>query len=155
MDITNTIIGIVLFSFIIGPIYIINNKVKNKKSQALKALNELSVDKNDKFEEADFWNNDFGIGLKTEELCFIGKHENSVFKDVIRMKEIKKCSIVKLGRTGHPKENHDIVKLSLHLEFKTQKDIHLVFFETCPSHFIIGEEVRLANKWQQLINSKI
>ena len=90
MDITNTILGAVLFSFIIGPIYIINKNVKKKKSQALKALNELSVDKNDKFIEADFWNNDFGIGLKSEELCFIGKYEDSVFKDVIRMKEIKK-----------------------------------------------------------------
>ena len=155
MDITNTILGAVLFSFIIGPIYIINKNVKKKKSQALKALNELSVDKNDKFIEADFWNNDFGIGLKAEELCFIGKHENSVFKDVIRVKEIKKCTIVKTGKSGHPKENHDIVKLSLHLEFKTQKDINLVFFETSPTHFIIGEEVRLANKWQQLMSSKI
>ena len=155
MDITNTILGAVLFSFIIGPIYIINKNVKKKKSQALKALEELSLDKNDKFIEADFWNNDFGIGLKLEELCFIGKNEDSVFKDVIRMKEIKKCTIVKMGKSGHPKENHDIVKLSLHLEFKTQKDMHLVFFETSPTHFIIGEEVRLATTWQQLISSKI
>ena len=103
MDITNTILGAVLFSFIIGPIYIINKNVKKKKSQALKALNELSVDKNDKFIEADFWNNDFGIGLKSEELCFIGKYEDSVFKDVIRMKEIKKCTIVKIGKSGVPK----------------------------------------------------
>ena len=71
------------------------------------------------------------------------------------MKEIKKCTIVKIGKSGVPKETHDIVKLSLHLEFKTQKDINLVFFETSPTHFIIGEEVRLANKWQQLISSKI
>ena len=120
MDITNTILGAVLFSFIIGPIYIINKNVKKKKSQALKALNELSVDKNDKFIEADFWNNDFGIGLKSEELCFIGKYEDSVFQDVIRMKEIKKCTIVKIGKSGVPKETHDIVKFSLHLLFKSQ-----------------------------------
>lgn len=155
MDFTNTILGVVLFSFIIGPIYIINKNVKKKKSQALKALNELSVDKNEAFLEADFWNNDFGIGLKTNELCFIGKQEDSVIKDVIRMKEIKRCTIVKTGKSGHPKENHDIVKLSLHLEFKTQKHMDLVLFETSPSHFIIGEEVRIANKWEKLISSKI
>ena len=33
MDITNTVIGIVFFSLIIIPIFIINNNVKKRKNQ--------------------------------------------------------------------------------------------------------------------------
>lgn len=156
MDITNTIIGIALFSTIIIPIYLINSNVKKKRNKALKALNEISSNKNEKFSEVDLWNNSFGIGLKNDELCFLGKNEISEFKEVIHLNDVKKCSMVKVGKNGQvPNSNHDVVKLFLHLEFKNQKDINLVFFETSPSHFIIGEEMRIAKKWQELINSKL
>jgi hypothetical protein len=156
MDITNTIIGIVLSLAIITPIYIINSNVKKKRNQALKALNEISSNKNDKFSEVDLWNNSFGIGLKNNELCFLGKNEISEFKEIINLKEVKKSLIVKTNKTGQvPKSNHDIVKLSLHLEFKNQKSLNLVFFEASPSHFIVGEEMRIAKKWQELISSMI
>jgi hypothetical protein len=156
MDITNTIIGIVLSLTIIIPISLINSNVKKKRNQVLKALNEISSNKNEKFSEVDLWNNSFGIGLKNDELCFLVKNETSEFKETINLKEVKKCQMVKANKTGQePKSNHDIVKLSLHLEFKNQKNLNLVFFEASPAHFIIGEEIRIAKKWQELISSMI
>lgn len=156
MDITNTIIGIALFLTIIIPIYLINASVKKKRNQGLQILNELSSNKNEKFSEVDLWNNSFGIGLKNDELCFFGKNETSEFKEVIQLNEVKKSSMVKIGKNGQtPHSNHDIVKLFLHLEFKNQKDINLVFFETSSSHFIVGEEMRIAKKWQELISGKL
>ncbi|MEQ3690335.1 MAG: hypothetical protein ABNG98_02325 [Flavobacterium sp.] len=156
MDIPNTIIGIILSLAIIIPIYIINSNVKKKRNKLLKALNELSSNKSEKFSDVDLWNSSFGIGLKKNELCFLGKNETSEFKEIINLNEVKKCLLVKTNKIGQePKSNHDVVKLYLHLELEKKRSLNLVFFETNPSHFIVGEEMRIAKKWQELISSII
>ena len=156
MDITNTIIGIVFFSLIFIPIFIINNNVRKRKNQLLNTLNELSSDKNTKFSETDFWTNNSGIGIKGDELCFFRNGEEHSMKEVINLKDVKKCSLFQFDKHGNvPKSNHEINKLSLHLTFSNHKEINLVFFHIDAKNFIIGEEFRIAKKWQDIITSKI
>lgn len=156
MDTTNTIIGIVFLLLILVPIYVINNNVKKRKNQLLSTLNELSNDKNTKFSETDFWSNNSGIGLKGNLLAFFRKTEEIQVHEVIDLKEVKKCSLVQLDKHGNiPKNSHEINKLALHLMLNNHKEINLVFFNVDALNFIIGEEFRIAKKWQDIILSKI
>jgi len=156
MDITNTIIGIVFFSLIVIPIFIINNNVRKRKNQLLNTLNELSSDKNTKFLDADFWANSSGIGIKGDELCFFRNGEDHPMQDVIDLKEVKKCLLTQFDKHGNiPKSNHEINKLYLHLTLSNHKEINLIFYHADAINFIIGEEFRIAKKWQDIITSKI
>jgi hypothetical protein len=156
MDITNTIIGIVFFSLIIIPIFIINNNVRKRKNQLLNTLNELSSDKSAKFSDADFWSNNSGIGLKGDRLAYFRKSEEAQVNEVVDLKEVKKCVLVQFDKHGNtPKSNHEINKLALHLTLSNHKEIHLVFFHADAKNFIIGEEFRIAKKWLDIIISKI
>ena len=156
MDITNTIIGIVFFSLIVIPIFIINNNVRKRKNQLLSTLNELSSDKKTKFSETDFWTNTSGIGVKGDELCFFRKEEAHPIQEVINLNDVKKCSLVQFDKHGNvPKNNHEINKLALHLTLSNHKEINLVFFHADAVNFIIGEEFRIAKKWLDIITSKI
>jgi hypothetical protein len=156
MDITNTIIGIVFFSLIIIPIFIINNNVRKRKNQLLNTLNELSSDKNTKFSDIDFWANNSGIGLKGDMLAYFRKGEDIHIKEVINLKEVKKCALVQFDKHGNvPKNNHEINKLFLHLTLSNHKEIYIVFFHADAKNFIIGEEFRIAKKWLDIITSKI
>ena len=156
MDITNTIIGIVFFSLIIIPIFIINNNVRKRKNELLNTLNELSSDKNTKFLDADFWSNNSGIGIKGDMLAFFRKGEEAQVNEVVDLKEVKKCSLAQFDKHGNvPKNNHEINKLALHLNLSNHKEINLVFFHADALNFIIGEELRIAKKWQDIITNKI
>lgn len=156
MDITNTLIGIVFFSLIIIPIFIINTNVRKRKNQLLNTLNELSSDKNTKFSDTDFWANNSGIGLKGDMLAFFRKGEEAQVNEVINLNEVKKCSLAQFDKHGNaPKSNHEINKLALHLTLSNHKEINLVFFHADAVNFIIGEEFRIAKKWQDIITSKI
>ena len=156
MDITNTIIGIVFFSLIVIPIFIINNNVRKRKNQLLSTLNELSSDKKTKFSETDFWTNTSGIGVKGDELCFFRKEEAHPIQEVINLNDVKKCSLVQFDKHGNvPKNNHEINKLALHLTLSNHKEINLVFFHADAVNFIIGEEFRIAKKWLDIITSKV
>lgn len=156
MDITNTVIGIVFFSLIIIPIFIINNNVKKRKNQLLNTLNELSSDKNTKFSDTDFWSNNSGIGLKGDMLAYFRKADDTQVNEVVDLKEVKKCSLVQFDKHGNvPKNNHEINKLALHLTLSNHKEINLVFFHADAVNFIIGEEFRIAKKWLDIITSKI
>lgn len=156
MDITNTIIGTVFFLLIIIPIFVINTKSRIKKKQLLNTLNDLSVDKTTKFSETDFWNNDSGIGLKENILVFFRKEKNETKHDVVDLKEVKKCSLFQFDKHGNtPKNTDEINKLSLHLTLNNQKEMVLVFFHADAQNFVIGEEMRIAKKWQDIITSKI
>ena len=156
MDITNTIIGIVFFSLIVIPIFIINNNVRKRKNQLLSTLNELSSDKKTKFSETDFWTNTSGIGVKGDELCFFRKEEAHPIQEVINLNDVKKCSLVQFDKHGNvPKNNHEINKLALHLTLSNHKEINLVFFHADAVNFIIGEEFRIAKKWLDIIINKI
>jgi len=156
MDITNTVIGIVFFSLIIIPIFIINNNVRKRKNQLLSTLNELSSDKNTKFSDTDFWSNNSGIGLKGVMLAYFRKGEETQVNEVINLNEVKKCALVQFDKHGNvPKNNHEINKLALHLTLSNHKEINLVFFHADALNFIIGEEFRIAKKWQDIITSKI
>jgi hypothetical protein len=156
MDITNTIIGIVFFSLIFIPIFIINNNVRKRKNQLLNTLNELSSDKSTKFSDCDFWTNNSGIGIKGDMLAFFRKGEDAQINEVINLKEVKKCSLVQFDKHGNvPKSNHEINKLALHLTLSNHKEIHLVFFHADAKNFVIGEEFRIAKKWLDVITSKI
>ena len=156
MDITNTIIGAVFFLLIVIPIFIINNNVRKRKNQLLNTLNELSSDKNTKFSDTDFWSNNSGIGLKGDMLAFFRKGEEAQVNEVINLNEVKKCSLAQFDKHGNaPKSNHEINKLALHLTLSNHKEINLVFFHADALNFIIGEEFRIAKKWQDIITSKI
>ena len=156
MDITNTIIGIVFFSLIVIPIFIINNNVRKRKNQLLSTLNELSSDKKTKFSETDFWTNTSGIGVKGDELCFFRKEEAHPIQEVINLNDVKKCSLVQFDKHGNvPKNNHETNKLALHLTLSNHKEINLVFFHADAVNFIIGEEFRIAKKWLDIITNKI
>lgn len=156
MDTINTIIGTVFLLLILVPIYVINNNFKKRKKQLLSTLNELSFEDNTKFSETDFWNNASGIGLKGNVLAFFRKTEEIQQHEVIDLKEVKKCSLLQFDRHGNtPKTNHDINKLALNLALNDHKEINLVFFHADAKNFIIGEEFRIAKKWQDIIISKI
>lgn len=156
MDITNTLIGIVFFSLIIIPIFIINTNVRKRKNQLLNTLNELSSDKNTKFSDTDFWANNSGIGLKGDMLAYFRKADDKQVNEVVDLREVKKCTLVQFDKHGNtPKNNHEINKLALYLTLSNHREINLVFFHADAKNFIIGEEFRIAKKWFEIITSKI
>ena len=156
MDTTNTIIGLVFLSAIVIPIFIINNNIRKRKNQLLTTLNELSSDKNSKFLDFDFWTNNSGIGLKGDVLAYFRKTEEAQINEVVDLKDIRKCSLVQFDKNGNqPKSNHEINKLALQLTLSNQKEINLVFFHADAINFIIGEEFRIAKKWQDIITAKL
>lgn len=156
MDITNTLIGIVFFSLIIIPIFIINTNVRKRKNQLLNTLNELSSDKNTKFSDTDFWANNSGIGLKDDMLAYFRKADDKQVYEVVDLREVKKCTLVQFDKHGNtPKNNYEINKLELYLTLSNHREINLVFFHADAKNFIIGEEFRIAKKWFEIITNKI
>ena len=89
-------------------------------------------------------------------IAFFRKGEEAQVNEVINLKEVKKCALVQFDKHGNiPKNNHEINKLALHLTLSNHKEINLVFFHADALNFIIGEEFRIAKKWQDIITSKI
>lgn len=157
MDLANTVIGVVLFFAIALPIYYINNASKKKRIILQNKLINLFTSKPMKISDYDTFGGDSIIGIHENEVCFYQERNNQVVSKVINWKEIARFSVVKeftkMGKQSDKKLSR--VVLSFDFKDKSKDSDVILFFQVDETNFMIGEELRIATKWEEKLNQML
>ncbi|CAM3497590.1 hypothetical protein FLGE108171_00310 [Flavobacterium gelidilacus] len=144
MDIPNTIIGTIFFLVLIAPIVIVNKRILKRRQQFVNKINEFAAEDQKKVIEFDTWTDNTIIGISDDNqmLYFLRNTADYNLKTKVAISDIKYCFI------KEDKESNRINALEFVIELNSSKDsIVLEFFKVDNKNFIIGEEMRIAKKW--------
>lgn len=144
MDIPNTIIGTIFFLVLIAPIVIVNKRILKRRQQFVNKINEFAAEDQKKVIEFDTWTDNTIIGISDDNqmLYFLRNTADYNVKTKVAISDIKYCFI------KEDKESNRISSLELVIELNSSKDsIVFEFFKVDNKNFIMGEEMRIAKKW--------
>lgn len=154
MDLNNTIIGIALFFAIAIPIYFINSASKKKSGKLSNKLSNLFTNVPSKVSDYDAFGGDSIIGMHENELGFYQERSNKIVAKTIKLNEISKFHLTKDFITSGKNKETILAKVQLDFEFidKSKGKDSLLFFQMDDNNFMIGEELRIATKWEEKLN---
>ncbi len=154
MEITTTIIGVILLGFFFAPMYYVNKRSKilnTKKQLNLKKMaleNGFTVDDCEAF-------GDKAIGIDKTKLAIVfasGKELKDEFK-IIVLGSVKKCSLNKVARVMGHTTVIDFVGIDFWLKDNSPK-ITLELYNG-EKTLQLNSELQIAEKWVKLINQFI
>lgn len=112
MTITTTIIGIIILSLFILPVFIMSRSGKGKSKRIMKELHTLASDNDLTLSESDFWNESaIGIDEKNKKIIYIDESGNEKIATSFSLKDLKSFKSVpdltarKNKATGYSREN--------------------------------------------------
>lgn len=152
MDIPNTIIGTIFFLVLIAPIVIVNKRILKRRQQFVNKINEFATEDQKKVIEFDTWTDNTIIGISDDYqmLYFLRNTADYNLKTKVAISDIKYCFI------KEDKESNRINALEFVIELNSSKDsIVLEFFKVDNKNFIMGEEMRIAKKWNVKLSEVI
>lgn len=154
MDLNNTIIGIALFFAIAIPIYFINSASKKKSGKLSNKLSNLFTNVPSKVSDYDAFGGDSIIGMHENELGFYQERSNKIVAKTIKLNEISKFHLTKDFITSGKNKETILAKVQLDFEFidKSKGKDSLLFFQMDDNNFMVGEELRIATKWEEKLN---
>lgn len=154
MDLNNTIIGIALFFAIAIPIYFINSASKKKSGKLSNKLSNLFTNVPSKVSDYDAFGGDSIIGMHKNELGFYQERSNKIVAKTIKLNEISKFHLTKDFITSGKNKETNLAKVQLDFEFidKSKGKDSLLFFQMDDNNFMVGEELRIATKWEEKLN---
>lgn len=154
MDLNNTIIGIALFFAIAIPIYFINSASKKKSGKLSNKLSNLFTNVPSKVSDYDVFGGDSIIGMHENELGFYQERSNKIVAKTIKLNEISKFHLTKDFITSGKNKETNLAKVQLDFEFidKSKGKDSLLFFQMDDNNFMVGEELRIATKWEEKLN---
>lgn len=158
MDSTTTIIGLAVLVLCIAPIIYFEMAKKAKRRKALNAFLLLAERHKLNISEYDLWNRSaIGIDKETNKLLYVLNNGQETEETAVDLKAIQKCRII---RTTHEQDRKagaesvvDCIYLGL-LAKQTKTETLLLFYGANDS-LTITDELRLAEKWAQIIGKQL
>lgn len=155
MDTSIIVMTAIIIAVLLIPVVLSFSKSKGKKAQLTKTLNEIAGEH--KTSISTFDNSRgmaFGLTENNSNFVFYKKDEdNSEQKFFISLRDVKSCELIK---TSSSSGSGGVGKLSLRFisRDKSQPDVSVGFYDSS-EHFQIVDELELAEKWKQKIESAI
>lgn len=161
MDITTTIIGLVMLGIFIVPVAIVSSRNKNNNNALLTELNYFATQNNCEISEHNI-NSQFAIGISTsgDKVFFIRKQgsDQDLFKSLVPLKQIKQCVLKTQNRTVKLKKNTENVIDKIEIRFQSKlkeiNELSWLFYDSTISTEVINE-YQLATNWISRINKHI
>ena len=159
MDTSSLIMGLVLVSICIVPLYLFNLNRKNKKKRLLQALSNIAAQHNCTISQYDVCGENI-IGMdeaKKYVFCF-KKQNDEIQEHFVNLAEIKNCKTT--HTTRNVKHNDEVQKVTEKVELSfipingSEPNINWEFFnEEVKSH--MTGELQLVEKWTKLISAQL
>ena len=160
MDIQSAIIAISLILISVAPFYFMIRNNKKKANQFLSTLQEVARKNNRSIDQHDIWNHAaIGTDQQFDMIFFAKKTKEGSTQQQISLADVQRSRVVNSTRsvtTNNGRFNvTDKIELAFSLHDKTKPEILLNFFDVNTDGLSVTKELRMAEKWAELINAKI
>ena len=159
MDLSTTIIALVVLSLIILPIVYIANIGNYKKKKLYRALTELADSQSCKISEYDHWKDScIGIDKEKRRLFHIVKNSNNLTKIEISLQEVQKCNLVGINmdtKNYNTRKSIDKIELCLSYQDAIKPETKIEYYNHSTDYNIVEQDIKLAEKWFKIVKSNI
>ena len=158
MDTTTILLAVFVLILCALPIVLMQRN-RTKKEKAFKeTILSLAGDEKTNLDVFDRWNNScIAIDRLNRRLFFITKNQSTGVQKVIDLSEIQRSSLIKSHHDTRNGNSTAIKKVELHLvpKGKGRPNIQLDFYDSDHDSLTIREELHLAEKWSNIVESTI
>lgn len=160
IDIYSVIISIFALGCFFVPIYYYEYSRKKATKIFTSYFKQIAQKNNIELSQYDVWRDQYGIGIDTDakKIMYLKKvngHDNTVLLD---LSEFKRCRLSKKdNRINTPEGDRKITtRIDLRIEpLSPNKTDNSVEFYKGEKGDFVSDEVKLAEKWTKIINSKL
>lgn len=156
MEVGEVIFGLLALACFIVPVVYIQRRGRQEKKKFLKEFLQLAQQQELNLTTHDFWNHSYAIGLDPlkNKLFYLKKREGEEQQVVIDLAEIEKCRFINANRTVNGSRVIDRLALGFGFLNSGLPEKNLEFY-TKEESMAVHDELALAEKWQELINSHL
>ncbi len=160
MDIQSAIIALGLILISIAPFYFMIRNNKKKAIQFLNTLQEMARKNSRSIDQHDIWNHGaIGTDQQFDMVFFAKKTKEGSTQQQIVLGDIQRSRVINSTRsvtTNNGRFNvTDKIELAFSPQDRTKPEILLNFFDVNTDGLAVTKELRMAEKWAELINAKI
>lgn len=160
MDLSTTIMGIVILLICALPIILSAINRSRKKKKTLQVLFDFATKNNCKLNQYELSNNlTIGIDIAAQMVFFAKQSKDNVILQQINLSQIQKCRLVNSSRSVKNKESNFSVVEKIELVFtyqdKNKKDGIWEFYNHLTDGPTFSGEMLFIEKWCKFINDKI
>ena len=160
MDIKTAIIALSLILISVTPFYFMIRNNKRKANQFIQMLNEMAGKSNLAVTQHDVWNQAaIGADQNMEMIFFTKRTKEGVTQQQISLNDIQRARVVNSTRSVTTNNGRFNVTDKIELGFssidRTKPEILLNFFDVNTDGLSVTRELKMAEKWAELVNAKI
>ena len=160
MDVQSAIIALSLILISVAPFYFMIKNNKKKANQFIQTLQDMAGKNNLSIAQHDVWNHAaIGTDPQMEMVFFNKRTKEGVTQQQIQLDDIQRTRVVNSSRsvtTNNGRFNvTDKIELAFSSHDRTKPEILLNFFDVNTDGLSVTKELRMAEKWSELVNSKI
>ena len=156
MDLTTTLIGLVIVALCILPFIYFHITHKAKKNKFINDFLGQARQQQAQVSQYDVWSNYCAIGLdpNSKKLFYLKKRGDQEQSAFINLSEVDKCSVVNLKRTLN--EDQVIDRLGLAFTFHNAKHAEKTLeFYSKDEYLSLNEELQLVDKWKTIVDAHL
>ena len=160
MDLESSFILLIMLLLCAIPILIINRKKRIKERQFLQTLFDLAEKRGCKITDYDKWDHTaIGIDKVARRLFYIRKTSDLEFAKEVVLSQIHKCRFIDTNRMVYSRGISQKITERLELVL-TERDyqkpeLTLEFYNSIYDSLALRDEIQLAKKWSEIVNSEI
>ncbi|WP_026475251.1 hypothetical protein [Alkaliflexus imshenetskii] len=161
MDTGMIIMGVILTLLFITPfIFFRDRDKKAREKKLLTSLNELAAQNNATLSVCDVWNDSaIGIDKETSTLAFVIQSEKRTVNKVVQLVDMQSCRLVSKSHLRAFKHEDIRVTDSVSIVFehvnRSKPDEVLEFYNDDFDSLTLGEELKVAEKWTEIIKTQL
>jgi hypothetical protein len=160
MDFYSAIIALSLIFISVIPFFFMIRNNKKKEKGFLNDLKAIAGMQNQTIAQFDTLNHGaIGTNPEMDMIFFAKRTKEEIIQQHVDLSEIQRCKVVPTTRSvSHQGGNFqltDKLELTFSLHGKTQPDVAFNFFDVNTDGLMITKELRLAEKWCEMINTKV
>lgn len=160
MDIQSAIIALSLILISLAPFYFMIRNNKKKANQFIQTLNDMAQKNNRTVTQLDVWNHAaIGADQNMDMIFFTKQTKEEVTQQQILLNDIQGSRVVNSTRsvtTNNGRFNvTDKIELGFSSHDRTKPEILLNFFDVNTDGLSVTRELKMAEKWSELVNAKV
>ena len=160
MDIQSAIIALSLILISVAPFYVMIRNNKKKANEFLNTLQEMARENSRNIDQHDIWNHAaIGTDPQFDMVFFVKKTKEGSTQQHIPLADIQRTRVINSTRsvtTNNGRFNvTDKIELAFSFQDRTKSEMLLNFFDVNTDGLSVTKELRMAEKWAELINAKI
>jgi hypothetical protein len=156
MNLTITLIAVLMIVLAIVPFLLINRKKKKAEEQFLQSFLNMAKKNNNDITSYDLWNKSaIGLDKKNHKLFYCKKSAENLLALEIDLSEIQKCQVVNSNRSVVSQTVIDKISLVLVNRDKSKPETMIEFYNNDIDSLNLNGEVQLTEKWHKIINADL